>query len=120
MSSPWPAMPTTNVAKSRGTISDLVMRGITVDRTCRSDAWNPPVVPSGRSGNRYPMKMPRIIEMMIHCVCEIRRRPERGGVGAAADATPVIGSAIRGKTRRAAAQGRVAEAVGKEQDQREG
>src|SRR5258705_3867187 len=119
MSSPWPAMPTTSVANRSGTISDLIMRRKTVDRIWRSDAWNP-VVPSGRSGNRYPTRTPTTIEMTIHCVCVIRRKPERAGVGAAAVSTPVIDSAIRGKTGRAAAQRRVAEAVQEVQGQPDG
>jgi hypothetical protein len=41
MSSPWPAMPTTSVANSRGTINDLIMRRKTVERKFRLDAWNP-------------------------------------------------------------------------------
>jgi hypothetical protein len=28
--------------------------------------------------------------MTIHCVCVIRRKPDRGGLGAAADATPAV------------------------------
>src|SRR5256885_401711 len=50
--------------------------------------------------------------MTIHCVWEIRRRPERGGFGAGADATAaVICSTIRGETRRLAPQRGVAVAV---------
>src|SRR3954462_11175618 len=58
--------------------------------------------------------------MTIHCVWEIRPRPEGGGVGAAAVAAPVIRSAIRGKACRAAAQRRVTETVGEVQGEPDG
>ena len=35
-------------------------------------------------------KIPRIIAMIICCVCVIRRSPVRGGVGAAAAVTPTV------------------------------
>ena len=68
MSSPCPAIPTTNVLNRRGTISDLIMRKNTDDvafsiiATCGKSA----------AGKAYPMAMPTTIEMAIHCVPLIR------------------------------------------------
>src|SRR4051812_1548475 len=75
-------MPTTSVPNNSGTIKDLIMRRKTVDRICRSVASNP--LCAGLSGKSHPTSTPTIIEITIHCVCVIRRRPVRGGVGAAA------------------------------------
>ncbi len=81
MSSPCPAMPTTSVENSSGTINDLIMRRNTVDRSWRSVASNP--LCAGLSGKKCPASTPRIMEITIHCVCVMRRRPVFGGVGAA-------------------------------------
>src|SRR3954466_11697003 len=55
MSSPWPAMPTTSVPKSSGTMSDLIIRRKIVDRTCRSVALKP--APGG-GGKKTPTEDP--------------------------------------------------------------
>src|SRR5678815_1908521 len=64
MSSPCPAIPTTSVEKSKGAISDLIMFRKIVDRGLRVTA---------RPGASHPRSTPTTIEMMIHCVSEIRR-----------------------------------------------
>ena len=66
MSSPWPAMPTTSVAKMSGAISDLIIRRKMVESGLSScDA----------SGNAHPTSVPRTIEIRIHCVSETSSRP---------------------------------------------
>ena len=49
-SSPWPAIPTTSVANSSGTISDVIIRRNSVERNWRSVAWKPRAVrPVGKA-----------------------------------------------------------------------
>src|SRR5258708_1865400 len=91
MSSPRHAMSTMSVDASSGTIRDLIARRKMFDNSWRSDASNP-FCPAGRAGNRYPIATPAIMATTIHCVWERRRRPVRGGVGAAAEMTAFIGS----------------------------
>ena len=64
MSSPCPAIPTTSVANSSGAINDLIMLRKIVDSGLSATA---------RPGASHPSSTPTIIEMMIHCVSEIRR-----------------------------------------------
>src|SRR5438270_462967 len=111
MSSPCPALPTTSVANSSGTINDLIIRRKIDDNTCRSVAAKP-LTPAGFCGNKYPTSTPTTIETTIHCVSEMRRNPRLGG-GAPAIAPGVImvGSDMGGG-RLAPAQRRVAIAVG--------
>src|SRR5262245_15797321 len=65
MSSPWPAIPTTSVAKMSGAISDLIIRRKMVERglSC-CDA----------SGNAHPTSVPTTIANRIHWVSERVRR----------------------------------------------
>ena len=65
MSSPWPAMPTTRVAKMSGAISDLIIRRKMVESGLSS--WE-------NSGNAQPTSVPRTIAIRIHCVSETLRR----------------------------------------------
>ena len=65
MSSPWPAMPTTSVAKMSGAISDLIIRRKMVESGL--SCWD-------ASGNAQPTSMPTTIEIRIHCVSDRLRR----------------------------------------------
>ncbi len=66
MSSPCPAMPTTRVLKSSGTINDLIMRRKMLANGLRFGA---------KSGASQPMRIPTIIEMMIQPVKPMPRSP---------------------------------------------
>ena len=59
MSSPWPAMPTTSVAKISGAMIDLIIRR-KICENGRND-WD-------RSGRKYPISVPITIEIRIHFV----------------------------------------------------
>ena len=76
MSSPWPAMPTTRVLNSSGTINDLIMRRKMFANGLRFGA---------KSGASQPMRMPMTIEMTIHDENPIPRNPLLGGADDALD-----------------------------------
>src|SRR6266513_1836173 len=81
MSSPWPAMPTTSVPNNSGTISDLIIRRKTFDKTLRSVAAQSWCAARALSGKSQPSRMPTTIETRIHCVNETRLNPDRAGPG---------------------------------------
>src|SRR3954468_17812580 len=71
MSSPCPAMPTTSVAKMSGAMIDLIIRRNTAERGLIAVAnW----------GAYTPMSTPTTIEIIIHDVSEMRRRPRLIGI----------------------------------------
>src|SRR5581483_6887509 len=95
MSSPWPAIPTTSVANSSGTINDLIIRKNTDDRTFKSVAAQPPCASRADSGNAHPRAIPTTIEMMIHCESVMRRRNDLGLGWPLLDATAAVGNILR-------------------------
>src|SRR3954469_18736671 len=74
-------MPTTSVANSSGTISDLIIRRNTDDKTFRSVAAQPPCASRALSGNAQPKQMPNTIATRIHCDSEMRRKNDLGATG---------------------------------------
>ena len=84
MSSPCPAMPTTSVANSSGTISDLIIRRKIVDRTLQVGRLES--LTGRRAGRETGSRAgcPTTIEITIHCVMRdrdgvrARRRRRRG------------------------------------------
>src|SRR5438093_921380 len=76
MSAPCPAIPTTSVAKSRGTISDLIIRRNTADSMLRSDAAQPWWVWRALSGNAAPRNIPTTMDTRIHCVRVMRPKKD--------------------------------------------
>ena len=65
MSSPWPAMPMTRVAKMSGAMSDLIIRRKIVESGLRLVA---------SSGASHPTSAPITMEIRIHLVTEMLRR----------------------------------------------
>ena len=72
MSSPCPAMPTTSVENSSGTINDLIMRRKMFANGLRCGA---------KSGASHPIRMPITIAIRIHCVNPMPRNPREAGAG---------------------------------------
>src|SRR3954471_13036008 len=68
MSSPCPAMPTTSVAKISGAMIDLIIRRNTLEIGLSVTA---------NSGAHVPISTPTTIEIIIHDVSEMRRRPRK-------------------------------------------
>ena len=76
MSSPGPAIPTTRVLNSSGTINDLIMRRKMFAKGLRFGA---------KSGASQPIRMPTTIEIMIHAENPIPRNPLLGAADDALD-----------------------------------